>query len=126
MNKRVTLTYSIDLEDLGKEVSRLYADASEHLCRTASSAQRDPTTDLLTPATVKAIHDTRTRLSKIDGLLGDISDIIVPYLEYACTTRSPNDEEEGPTITDIERLRSLQEKVTNALATGTPQQPESE
>ena len=31
MNKRVTLTYSIDLEDLGKEVRRLYADASEYL-----------------------------------------------------------------------------------------------
>tara|TARA_R100000988_G_C3979896_1_gene156345 strand:- start:746 stop:1120 length:375 start_codon:yes stop_codon:yes gene_type:complete len=124
MNKRVTLSYTIDLEDLGQEVSRLYADASRTLCVTADEAQRPTSTDLLTPATVNAIHNTRLQLSKIDALLGDISDIIEPYLEYAIG-QTPNDDE-GPGITDMERLRALQEKVTNALAASSPQSTESE
>jgi hypothetical protein len=124
MSKRVTLSYTIDLEDLNTEVCRLYMDAARHLCETAENAQRDPMTDLLTPATVESIHETRLQLVKINELLADISAIIVPYLEYACAPQTPTDD--GPALTDIERMRALQEKVTNALAASSPESSDSE
>jgi len=80
-NKRVTLTYTVDLDDLEAEVERLYNRALTLL----SACVEDATTHMDAPMsleTVECLDELRKNLASVDFMLGDINKIISGYISY--------------------------------------------
>ena len=88
MGQRITIQYSIDLDDLESEISKMTKDVARKLeeCggdlgRIVDMSGRD--TDSLTLRMFGELTDMRERIGKIDYTLVDISNIISSYVQYA-------------------------------------------
>lgn len=84
-NERVTLQYSIKLQDLPREVSRLIGEASAlqtgELAKKFRKLNLSEGYELLGPDVLHNIRQLRFVLSDIDATLGDIENIVSGYLE---------------------------------------------
>ena len=121
-NKRVSLTYTVDLEDLELEVSRLSVRASEALQNCATGATAVLTnTELLTFECATGIDETRRKLAKIDCMLADVGNIISHYLSYQASelTETPVSSSQSGTMTELsEKLNTFKELMAqNGLPT---------
>ena len=85
-SQRVNIQYSIDLEDLPEEVTRLVDSSTTALEVAFEHAEeisnRD---DHLTVKTVEEINSLRMTLSKVDYILEDITKIVSGYLKMTLT-----------------------------------------
>ena len=81
MSERVNLQYTIELDELGSEVSRLLTVARTQLDSVAVPA---PTTEdeALSLDTLQNVDNIRQRLAKLDYCLRDINNIIGAYINY--------------------------------------------
>ena len=83
-SQRVNIQYSIDLEDLPEEVTRLVDSSTTALEVAFEHAEeisnRD---DHLTVKTVEEINSLRLALSKVDYILEDVTKIVGGYLKMA-------------------------------------------
>ena len=85
MGQRVTIQYSIDIDNLPNEVKRL-VDRVDHEISTLQGVKWSA--DPFTPTTGELIAETRESLSAIDHMLQDIDVIISGYLQYKAGTRA--------------------------------------
>ena len=86
MGKRVNIQYSVDLDDLEREVVRMiketgnklkgYGEDLGHLVGLSSDEQS------LTLKTLKELTEYRVRVAKVDYMLEDITSIISSYIHY--------------------------------------------
>ena len=112
MSKRITLSYSIEWDELEDEVSRLY---SHDLMRvTTESMYGHPATQCLSLSTFQSIDETRTQLAKIDIMLAEIGQIVGSYLEYK------NDDTPSETMS---ALKTKLEDIQNEISAVTSESP---
>ena len=112
-NKRVTLTYTVDLDDLEVEVERLHARTLNFLSSCVKTAHT-PTETMLALTTVERLDELRKGLSRADHMLEDITKIIGGYLSYqlAETTDNPIVPNAPPEINELQhKLKNLQEMI---------------
>jgi leucyl aminopeptidase (aminopeptidase T) len=86
-NKRITIQYSIKLEDLASEVERLYAHAAEKL--KALSLEETDADAILDSSVVKKVDEIRKELASTDLMLMDIQSIVSSYIQYEVSLSSP-------------------------------------
>ncbi len=89
MSQRISLQYSIPLDDLEKEVRRLLSNAYETLHTIGVDCVETGTREPLTLQTLEEIEETRTQLANVDFLLNDITGMINGYLDYQVKKRQP-------------------------------------
>jgi len=118
MGQRITIQYSIDLDDLGLEISRLVSQAAENVEETAAWLRhiigRDADGDILSLNTVRELYATREKLEKVDHSLTDISTLIASYVQYQAqppsvpnTVVNSDPEQSSPTLDEsIEDFKS--------------------
>ena len=80
MSQRVTLTYSVELDQLEAETQRLYDNATDVLA--SSSEQSSNKCEMLSTITLSQIEGLRRKLASVDTMLSDIGEIIQSYIEY--------------------------------------------
>ena len=82
MGQRVNIQYSVELEDLQKEVTRLFKNAIEVLELNPIRPRPDRDTIMLGTDGLDNIDLLRRRLTKVDIMLGDIQKIIEGYVRF--------------------------------------------
>ena len=80
MSQRVTLTSTVELEQLEEETQRLY-DKAVALLSTAC-AQSSSDCEMLSTTTLSQVQHLRHNLASVDVMLSDISEIIKSYVQY--------------------------------------------
>lgn len=83
--KRVNIQYSIDLEELPKEIDRIYTNA-KGIFRTLALPEESGK-DILTADVLKKIDHMRKELTNLDHILNDVTGIVSSYVEYELTLR---------------------------------------
>tara|TARA_Y100000593_G_scaffold44529_1_gene84942 strand:- start:639 stop:1067 length:429 start_codon:yes stop_codon:yes gene_type:complete len=100
MGQRVNLQYTIDIEELPKETSRLVTKAHEEteecLCMLSKIAEQE---NVLTLENLECVERARHTLTGIDYALQDIHNIIKGYINHMAglndvetTATAPNDQ----------------------------------
>lgn len=92
---RVNMSYSVKLEDLGDEVSRLLDDALSSLetILTENNQIGCNPESTLGLQTLREVDTLRKRLADVDIALADISGIVASYIEYENTKIRGNTEQ---------------------------------
>ena len=90
MSQRITIQYSIDIDELDGEVKRLLDKSfGEH--NTVSSK---PIVNRLSVRALEDIDEVRLKLASIDSTLQDVSAIITGYVNYKASQASPQPQQE--------------------------------
>ena len=109
--ERVNIQYSIDLEELPAEASRLIERASmiarDDLASCFQELKETQDSEVLSLNTLSCIDVTRKKLAAIDYALSDVSDIINGFLHFQVQ-------------------QNLQDKYDNQLAPRAPSSPSAE
>jgi len=87
MSQRVTLTYSVELDQLEAETRRLYDNATGVLA--TSCEQSSNKCEMLSTITLSQIEGLRRNLASVDTMLSDIGEIIQSYIQYKFQAPSP-------------------------------------
>jgi|TARA_R110000824_G_scaffold71001_5_gene182019 hypothetical protein len=116
MGQRVNIQYSVEIDELGIEVARLFTHAHKKLYDV--SANSNPPTDLLSLGATEYIDDLRLKMAAIDHSLNDINVIIGSYLAYKASLLVTPETTDVPPI-DPEQLSRMEEIVRGT----TPQLP---
>ena len=97
MSQRINLQYSIDIDELEYETSRLISRAATKLTelQTQLSALNKGSDNSLTLSNFDEIVNVRKNLTSVDHQLSDIADIIKGYLSYRTTDPPAPDEQEN-------------------------------
>ena len=95
MSQRINLQFSIEIDELEAETSRLISKANDSLARLSARASDLAKTDAdsLTLSNFDAISEIRKNITAVDHQLSDVSNIIKGYLSYR-TADSPEKEAE--------------------------------
>ena len=80
MGQRINIQYSIDIDDLGKEVNRLLSLANATLKTLPDDCITEK--DMLSFGVVKDIDSLRQKLATVDFTLRDVSNIVSAYVAY--------------------------------------------
>jgi hypothetical protein len=97
MTNRVSIQYSIDLEELPDELNRICSKAKQLLVNTSIPDKSGP--ELLTSEGLKQIDQTRKNLVALDHILSDVSGIIRSYVDFEMSHLDPPSEGE-PDVED--------------------------
>ena len=76
MGQRVNIQYSVELEDLEKEVNRLYSNAITQVASLPHASLNLGTEGL------EKVDAFRQKLTKVDIMLGDIQNILEGYIRF--------------------------------------------
>ena len=112
-NKRVTLTYTVDLDDLEAEVNRLHGRMLTLLTRCVEEAA-SPLGDTLSLVMVERLDALRKDLARADYMLADIGKIIGGYVSYQVeeATENVTPTAPAPAINDLQdKLNTIQEMI---------------
>jgi Mg2+ and Co2+ transporter CorA len=90
MGQRINIQYSIDIDDLPDEVSRLLQNATQELDKLSNSNITDP----LSLSGLESISELRKGLANVDAVLQDVSAIVNGYLSYKVAPSQPQQSEE--------------------------------
>ena len=80
MGQRINIQYSIDIEDLEKEVDRLLSSVNTTLKTLSDDCINEKS--MLSVGVVKDIDFLRRKLAAIDFTLRDVSNILRSYVAY--------------------------------------------
>ena len=103
--KRVSIQYSIELEDLPNEVDRIYGNAKSLLKHIKLPNAKEK--NILTSSTLREIDEARKKLTCLDHMLNDVAGIVGSYVEYEVaehhksTATSPEVSEDGENSTEV-------------------------
>ena len=115
MGQRVNIQYSIDIEKLPTEVTRLLESAYENLGNVHTEWKLDDTPISL--ETLEKIDKIRIRLADIDYLLNDVNQIITGYLAYKSQEAAmPPPDTLSPPEVEGQLLQEQIEKFKNQLS----------
>mgnify|MGYP003115790099 FL=1 len=82
MNRRVNIQYSVKIDDLNNEVSRLLKDAHLRLNKLCENESLIADKNILSLEAHQLIDNLRLGLSDIDASLSEVNSIITSYLDY--------------------------------------------
>ena len=126
MGQRVNIQYSVELDDLGEEVNRLFSRSIKELRELFPSHEPDRYVPM-DLAGIDMIEDLRQRLSRADAALGDVQNIVQGYIQFKSTppeaeTSEPQSEIYEEVIDHMqpglaERIRKFKEAIPNEHAT---------
>tara|TARA_Y100001937_G_C7049568_1_gene298437 strand:- start:617 stop:925 length:309 start_codon:yes stop_codon:yes gene_type:complete len=80
MSDRVNIQYTIELEELGSEVHRIYKRAQDLVSELELSEFNE--TNILSSEILSDIEKTRLKLVSLDSTLKDVQNIVSGYLQY--------------------------------------------
>jgi hypothetical protein len=113
MGQRITIQYSVDLEDLESEVGKMIKQVSQKLEGCGEDLEHTVglgSAESLSLRMLGELIDMRERIGKIDYTLVDISNIISSYVQY--TAQPPQQQEAQPSETvSEEELEAIREKL---------------
>ena len=89
MSQRISLQYSIPLDNLKDEVERLLSSAYGMAHTLGENCNNSSTGAPLTLQTLHEIEEVRTQLANVDFLLNDITGMINGYLDKETPARRP-------------------------------------
>ena len=107
MSQRISLQYSIPLDNLKDEVERLLSSAYGMAHTLGENCNNSSTGAPLTLQTLHEIEEVRTQLANVDFLLNDITGMINGYLDYQVKKRQPAGPEpslDGGSLAQIDAL----------------------
>ena len=81
MGQRINIQYSVEIDDLHKEVQRLMGNASEAI--KSLSCDVPSGEDVLSLEAIESIDLLRQELAKIDHTLNDVMTIVSAYVAYS-------------------------------------------
>ena len=114
MTQRINITYSIKLENLEAEVSRLLHITLDKLEEASSSHfPLEEERELLNTKTFKDIDVLRQELAEIDAGFRDVSNLIASYLDYEVQSLSKEQEQETLSEPARSPLADLNEKLAH-------------
>ena len=108
MGQRVNIQYSVELEDLQDEVSRLYEQAMRELER-GLLVGGTPVVNLGTEGLDK-VDSFRQKLAKVDIMLGDVQNIIEGYVRFK-TQPPPEREIPSQQTSDELEVEQMEEQI---------------
>ena len=114
MSQRVTLTYTVELDELENETRRLFENALGLLTKSCNSPD-DPEV-MLETSTFEEIDQLRQTLATVDIMLADVSEIIRSYMQYKFQN-TPNSVPEHALDETLSQLQTLTEKIGDELHT---------
>ena len=122
-NPRVNIQFSLDLDELPSEVSRLLARSQT--CITAATqifTHLQNSTEMLTSETWEQVEELRMRLSKADLILDDVHKIVGGYLQMQTEqySTSPNSPTADPQPQAPASAQELQSQHPDRTRRGTP------
>ena len=103
MSQRVTVQYSIPIEDLSFEVDRLYEDALIQLSNICSNNDK-LRSDTLSLSSAEQIDEFRIALAKVDTRLAEVNSLINGYVSYKSQESAPKP---PPPIDQLENLSNI-------------------
>mgnify|MGYP003152870971 CR=1 FL=1 len=112
MSERITLSYSINLNDLGAETHRLY----DSVCAKIDALVL-PDIDVdyvLEPKVCENIDILRQKMLDIDLCLGDLSSIIMAYNQHRNIPSSPSHTDESFEDDLDEKLKDFANKTSSS------------
>jgi hypothetical protein len=111
MGERISIQYTVDVDELPREIGRLLEDAFNQYQLLQTECRHKTNETTLSHATVERLDSIRLALAAIDHRLNDASNIISGYLTYKAHPEPGGNE----TPEDLEeRLKQFQ----NSLETG--------
>ena len=99
--QRVNIQYSLPMGDLGPEVERLYAQASEKLNQ-ISNTTANPGIETLTLDMFQYIDKLRLSLAEIDTRLSEINSMINGYVSYQTEQNNPKPKMKTPMVPNFD------------------------
>ena len=90
MGQRISIQYSIDIDNLEDEVIRLLNKSFSELDKLSKITIKNP----LSLSAIKDVDDLRHGLANVDAALQDISAIVNGYVAYKVTPLDANEVEE--------------------------------
>jgi hypothetical protein len=126
MGQRVNIQYSVELDDLGDEVNRLFNRPIRDLQELFPS--NEPSWYVPMDLTgIAMIEDLRQKISSADAALSDVQNIVQGYVQFKSAppeteTDTPSqeiyeEEIESPDQVLLERIRKFKEEVPNEHTT---------
>lgn len=96
MGQRISIQYSIDVDELPTNVIRLLRDATTEISDLPSVEELALKTidDVMTLETVNKIDQLRMSLGRIDFMLADINNLVTSFINYQ--TRPATEEMQAP------------------------------
>lgn len=105
MGQRVNIQYSVELDELDVEVSRLFKEAMKNI------DFRSPLSPIsLGTEGLQQIELIRTKLAKADIMLGDIQNIIEGYVRFKTQPEEPRVPDSSSEAEELE-IEQLQDKI---------------
>jgi len=89
MGQRISIQFSVDVDELPREVGRLLEDAFNEYQLLQPECHRDLDMTVLSYEMVEKIERIRLTLTTIDHRLNDASNIISGYLGYKAQQEAP-------------------------------------
>tara|TARA_Y100001938_G_scaffold149937_1_gene238784 strand:- start:185 stop:595 length:411 start_codon:yes stop_codon:yes gene_type:complete len=126
MKRRVSIQYSIDIDDLNGEVKRLTDTVENKLISLSQESKFGNEQCILDLSTLDMIEQTRIELANIDFILNDITKIINAYISFKTQEPAPSPEQsqdnrelkrvenvisEGELFEKIEKIKQMQEQL---------------
>jgi len=108
MGQRVNIQYSVELEDLEEEVSRLFHNTGKKLTEITPCNFDYVSIDL---SGIQMIDILRQKLAKVDIMLGDVQNIIEGYVRFR-TQPAPEREIPFQEISDNLETEQLEDRIT--------------
>ena len=104
MGQRINIQYSVDIDELPREVGRLLESAFNEYQLLQVDCRFDTSDATMSYKTVERLDCIRLALASIDHRLSDASKIIAGYLDYKAHEASENDVSPGviPDTTDLQ------------------------
>lgn len=106
MAERVSINYSVKLEQLSDEAHRLFSAITEQISSANDRFSAPP--DVLSPEALSVIQDLQEFTGDLQYRLSDLENIIRAYLQYVATNTSAAD----PMSDSTDKLSSMYEKIT--------------
>jgi|TARA_R110000824_G_scaffold179137_1_gene359241 hypothetical protein len=108
MGQRVNIQYSVDIEELPVEITRLLRGALTELSAAQEHALAEVSAEtLMSLDTIAEIEIIRTRLSHIDFALSDVNNLVNAFLNYK-TTDSADAAPEMPVQAPAEMMSPME------------------
>ena len=96
MGQRINIQYSVDIEQIPREVGRLLETAFNEYQLLQADCRFDPVESVLSYEMIERLDCIRVALTSVDHGLNDACNIISGYLNYKAQESAPG-QEEAPT-----------------------------
>tara|TARA_R100000315_G_C5202642_1_gene119375 strand:- start:250 stop:591 length:342 start_codon:yes stop_codon:yes gene_type:complete len=108
MSERISITYTLEPDDLCKEVQRLYEQMTDAIDELSNSCSMPA--NLFSESTIRELWRIRAGLTSINYKLSDIENILKSYLNYITQPDIPADSNQ---LEDLQKLANTLSSLKN-------------